>query len=186
MSASHADSGSERGRRRAVARELARVTVITVALVAAYYLLPLSHLNGTALFVSLGLGLLALLSFAAWHIWAVLNSDDPSLKAVGGFLVFIPLFLVLTSAWYYAISRSFPHSFTTGALTKTDSLYFTMTVFSTVGFGDISAASQLARALVTIQIVVDLVILGLGVRVLTRAVKVGTARHSAPSPQSED
>jgi voltage-gated potassium channel len=177
---------SESARRRAVARSALRVTLITALLVLAYYLLPLGRLGGTALFVALAIGLVALIGFAAWHIKAVLDADDPSLKAVSGFFIFIPLFIVLTAAWYYAISRQYPHSFTTGALTKTDSLYFTMTVFSTVGFGDVSATSQLARALVTIQMVVDLVILGLGVRVLTRAVKVGAARHGAALPQEDD
>jgi voltage-gated potassium channel len=41
--------------------------------------------------------------------------------------------------------------------TKTDALYFTMTTLSTVGFGDIHAVGQTARALVTVQMALDLV-----------------------------
>jgi hypothetical protein len=38
-------------------------------------------------------------------------------------------------------------------LTHTDGLYFTVTVFSTVGFGDITAKSQAARLVVTGQMI---------------------------------
>jgi voltage-gated potassium channel len=55
-------------------------------------------------------------------------------------------------------------------LTHTDGLYFTVTVFSTVGFGDITAKSQAARLVVTGQIIADLVILGLAIKVIVGAV----------------
>jgi voltage-gated potassium channel len=37
-------------------------------------------------------------------------------------------------------------------MTHTDALYFTVTVFATVGFGDITARTDTARLLVTVQI----------------------------------
>jgi hypothetical protein len=43
-------------------------------------------------------------------------------------------------------------------------------VFATVGFGDITAKTEAARLLVTGQMIVDLVILGLGARVILGAV----------------
>ena len=58
-----------------------------------------------------------------------------------------------------------------------DALYLTVTVFSTVGFGDISAASQPGRILVTIQMILNLIVLGAGVRLLTGAVKRGRDSH---------
>jgi hypothetical protein len=45
-------------------------------------------------------------------------------------------------------------------------------VFSTVGFGDITAASQSARLVVTAQMLLDLVALGLLVRAFVGAVQV--------------
>jgi hypothetical protein len=47
-------------------------------------------------------------------------------------------------------------------LTHTDALYFTVTVFTTVGFGDVTAKSDGTRLLVTAQMVADLIILGIG------------------------
>jgi hypothetical protein len=39
---------------------------------------------------------------------------------------------------------------------KVGAMYFTVTVFSTVGFGDITAKTDLARTLVTVQMLVNL------------------------------
>jgi len=55
-------------------------------------------------------------------------------------------------------------------LTHTDALYFTVTVFSTVGFGDITAKTEAARLVVTAQMITDLLVLGLGIRVILGAV----------------
>ncbi|MFD3678236.1 potassium channel family protein [Streptomyces sp. NPDC058613] len=52
--------------------------------------------------------------------------------------------------------RSFSES-----LNRNDALYFTVTVFATVGFGDIVPVSQTARVLTTCQMVADLTLVGL-------------------------
>ncbi len=62
-------------------------------------------------------------------------------------------------------------------LTHTDALYFTVTVFTTVGFGDITAKSEGARLLVTGQMVAGLIILGTGVRIILGAVTRGRQRQ---------
>ena len=51
-----------------------------------------------------------------------------------------------------------------------------VTVFATVGFGDISAVSSVARVLVTVQMVGDLVLIGLVLRVFMTAVDRGRRR----------
>ena len=58
-------------------------------------------------------------------------------------------------------------------LDHTGALYLVVTVFSTVGFGDITPESDLARILVSIQMLLDLVVIGLVVRLLTTAAKSG-------------
>jgi hypothetical protein len=60
----------------------------------------------------------------------------------------------------------------------TDGLYFTVTVFSTVGFGDITAKTQTARLVVTGQMIADLIHLGLAVKVIADAVRRGRAGKS--------
>ena len=58
-----------------------------------------------------------------------------------------------------------------------DALYFTVVTFATVSFGDITPVAELARITVTIQIVVDLILVGLVVRVFIQSVQRGLARR---------
>jgi voltage-gated potassium channel len=58
-----------------------------------------------------------------------------------------------------------------GIATKIDALYFTVTIVSTVGFGDITATGQGARALVTAHMIVNLVLLTVAIRLLSWALK---------------
>ena len=59
-------------------------------------------------------------------------------------------------------------------LNHTGALYLTITIFSTVGFGDITPEADLARIAVSIQMLLDLVVIGAVVRLLTSAAKPGT------------
>jgi voltage-gated potassium channel len=173
-------------RRRLVALGLARALAIAVALVALYYVLPLDSLSQAPLVVTF-LGALLILTVAtAWQVRAVLVSPNPAIRAIQGVASSAPLFLLLFAATYYAMDRSRPDSFNTRDFTRTDSLYFTTTVFSTVGFGDIAPTSQIARIVVTVQMVLDLVVLGLGVRVFVGAVRLGRERQGqSPSLEAE-
>ena len=56
-------------------------------------------------------------------------------------------------------------------LSRTDALYFAVTIFTSVGFGDIVARSQPARVIVMIQMLGSLAFLGVGARVLVTAVQ---------------
>jgi hypothetical protein len=163
-----------------VARFVARVTFAAGSVVLVYYLVPVGLVDHVAVWVLLSLGLLLLVAVSAWWVHAVIESEQPTARAGDALASSIPLFLVVFALSYFAMSRAGPGRFSSEGLTRTDSLYFTVTVFSTVGFGDISPVSEGARALVTIQMVLDLVVLSLGVRVLTKAVNVGRARHAQP------
>jgi hypothetical protein len=73
-------------------------------------------------------------------------------------------------------------------LSRTDAMYFSATVFTTVGFGDITAKSQAARLIVTFQMMLDLVIIGIVVRGVVSAIKAGRQRPAtsgAPAPGAE-
>jgi hypothetical protein len=66
-------------------------------------------------------------------------------------------------------------------MSRTDALYFTVTTFATVGFGDITARSQGARIIVILQMLADLLVLGFGVKVLLGAVQTGRQRQGQGS-----
>jgi len=73
--------------------------------------------------------------------------------------------VVLFAAVDYLIARSDPGQFV-DLRTKIDALYFAVTTLATVGFGDISASGQLARAVVTVQQLFNLAVLATGGKVL--------------------
>lgn len=166
-------------RRRLIWLAAFRSLATAVALVALYYLLPLDHLAGVALVVSLVAGLLVLLFVAAWQLRLILRARYPGVQAAQALAITVPLFLLLFASAYYVMARASPGSFSSH-LSRTDALYFTVTTFSTVGYGDITATSQTARLMVTVQMILDLLALGLGIRVFIGAVQL--ARQARPDP----
>ena len=118
---------------------------------------------------------------STYQVRAVTRSRHPGVRAVQALATTAPLFLLLFAATYFVMAAGDADAFNTHVLTRTDSLYFTVTVFSTVGFGDINATSQSARLLVTAQMVLDLIVLGLGIRVFINAVEVGRKRSDDDS-----
>lgn len=66
--------------------------------------------------------------------------------------------------------------------TKTDALYFTISTLATVGFGDVHAAGQLARAAVTLEIVFNLVFLGASVSMISGIIRRQTHRLGNRGP----
>ena len=58
-------------------------------------------------------------------------------------------------------------------------LYFTVTVFSTVGFGDITPTSDPARAVVMVQMIGDLVFIAVVIRLILEAARGTLGRPSA-------
>lgn len=133
--------------------------------------------------VSLAISLLALLGVSVWQLRAITRAAHPGVRAIGALAITAPLFLLLFAASYFLMAQADPANFSTHTLTRTDALYFTITIFATVGFGDISATSQSARLLVSAQMILDLLVLGLGIRVLTGAVQRGRQRQ-APDPNA--
>jgi voltage-gated potassium channel len=167
-------------RRRVKAVLLARSALVAVGLVAAYYVLPMDApgLSGT---VVLLVGLLLLAGVLTWQIRAILNSPFPRVQGFQALIVGIPLLLGVFAAGYYVIGLSQVDAFTQ-PMDKVGAMYFTVTVFSTVGFGDITAKTDLARNVVTVQMILNLVVFGSVVKLLTTAVNVGLKRQSAKHP----
>jgi voltage-gated potassium channel len=163
-------------RRRLIYRAVLRGLANTAALVALYYLLPERSWNGGVALRVLG-GMLIFAGITAWQVRKIASSRYPGVKAAEALGLVFPLYLLVFASTYYVMEGAFAAAFTE-PLTKTDALYFTVTVFSTVGFGDIAPRSELARVVLIIQMIGDLAILGAGVRILLGAVRRGRQRRT--------
>ena len=166
-------------RRRLITLSLFRALATTVVLIAAYYLLPLDEVRRVPLVVSLTIGLLVLAAVVAYQVRAIIRHQHSAVRAIEALAITAPLFLLLFAATYFVMAQADANNFNVDSLTRTDSLYFTVTVFATVGFGDIIATSQTARVFVMVQMILDLIVLGLVVRVFLGAVQLGRQQRTA-------
>ncbi len=71
-------------------------------------------------------------------------------------VLLLEIALLAFSFAYYFIAARHPDQFV-GLSTRVDALYFSTATAATVGYGDVHAAGQLARGLVTAHMVFDLV-----------------------------
>jgi voltage-gated potassium channel len=150
----------------------------SAALVVIYYLLPLDRGSTAEAVTLLTIGLVLLIGLVSYQVRSIVRSAFPLLRGVEALATSIPFFLLLFAATYVVLATISAGNFSQ-PLSRTDAIYFTVTVFATVGFGDITAKSDLARLIVTGQMLADLVVLGLGVRVLLGAVQRGRQRPPA-------
>lgn len=169
---------------RRVVLVLIRSTVTIVLLLVVYFALPLRAREDDGTLVLFLLGLVALVGMVVWQLRAIMTAVHPALRAVEAFASAIPLFLLIFASAYVVLDGTRPGMFTE-SMTRVDALYFAVTVFATVGFGDIAPLSQPARVLVTVQMVLDLLVLGLLVNAMLEAVRRGRSRRGdSPRPPS--
>jgi voltage-gated potassium channel len=164
-------------RRRLIFRAALRSVLITTVLVVLYYLLPLDRPWDSDTAIRLLIGLLVFAGAMVWGVKTIAGSRYPGMRAAEALALILPFFLLLFASTYFVMERNSSASFT-GPMTRTDALYFTVTVFTTVGFGDISAKSETARIVLMVQMLADLALLGTGLRVLLGAVQRGRERRS--------
>jgi voltage-gated potassium channel len=154
-----------------------RVTVSVVLLFAAYYLLPAKGAENDSDLPWLILELLVFGAIVGVQVPAIVKARYPILRSIEALAVTIPLFLLMFARIYLSNSLGNPAVFSQ-PLDNTTALYFTVTVFATVGFGDIVATTNSMKLLVTAQMLLNLVVIGLVIRLLTSAAQRGVARRN--------
>src|SRR5689334_13947830 len=147
---------------------LVRVVLSVSVLCAAYFLMPARRTDegSGALWLVLQMGVFAAVVGA--QVPAIIRSRYPILRAIEALAVLVPLYLLIFARIYLANSLHDPTGFSR-PLDHIAALYFTVTVFATVGFGDIVATSDAMLLLVTAQMLLNLMVLGLGIRLLVSA-----------------
>jgi hypothetical protein len=166
-------------------RPLTRSLAALVLVVGIYYVAPIGERQSATRVAIEVVALLVGVFALGWLIVAQIRrqiSAGPVEARAEGLLVLLYLVVVVFAAGYLALARSDETQFV-GLATKTDSLYFTVSTLATVGFGDVHATGQLARFLVTVQIVFDLVFVAALVTTLSSGIKARiAARRQPPGP----
>ena len=159
---------------------LLRTTLSVSALFAAYFLIPTRSAGEGSDLPWLILELCVFGVIVAIQVPAIVKAKYPILRAVETLAVVIPLYLLIFARLYLSSSLTDPSGFSQ-PLDDVAALYFTVTVFASVGFGDIVAQTNSLRLLVTLQMVLNLVVFGAVIRLLASAAKRGVARRGAQS-----
>jgi hypothetical protein len=151
-------------------RSITRTILVTGSMVAFYVIAPLDQRPAGKIALRLLLELVALVLVLGWQIRAVGRSPHPVLRGVEAVVVSVPLLVLTFAATYVVVDHNSPGSFTE-PLSRLDAAYLAVTVLATVGFGDITPRTELARSLVMSQMLVDLAFVGLVAKVLVGAVR---------------
>ncbi|WP_075827844.1 potassium channel family protein [Cellulosimicrobium sp. CUA-896] len=147
----------------------------TVACLTVYYGVPLPH-DGSppgaqvAVF-AVGLVLLCAVltvqvrrQVRAWH--------EPSVRVQSVVGLLLPL-ITFFAAVYYVMADQF-----VGIATRTDALYFAVVTLGTVGYGDVHPTGDAAKIVTMVQIVLDLLVVGVLVSVATGRVRARAERRA--------
>jgi hypothetical protein len=161
-----------------VLRSCLLVAAISAALLVAYSIVPIRGGSNAGEIVRLTGTIVLLAAVLGWQTRSVLLADYPLLRAVESVAIAVPVLLCLFAAIYLSLSTATPTAFSE-PLNRVGAFYFTVTVFSTVGFGDITPKTDLARIVVTTQMLLDLALLATVVRVYFGAARMGAARQSS-------
>jgi voltage-gated potassium channel len=167
-------SPSARRRRRTV--QLLWTVLSAVPLLTLYYLAPLDGPLDISTLIGFAVGLVAFAVVMIWQVRAIVSSDAPRLRTVRAVVIGVSTLLVVFAATYSVISNGRPDSFSE-PLSRTDALYFTVTVFATVGFGDIAPRTDVARIVTMAQMIVGLIAVGLLGKIVFAAMQKALRRR---------
>lgn len=172
-----------RGDQRAQSRlglvvDVLATTGASIVVLGAYLVVPLDgRFNGLLVALVVVLASVSLIPMSVALARRVLVSERPLLDAGRAIFTWITLLTVSFASLYYVLGTSQVDQFR-GIETKLDAIYFTVTLTTTVGFGDIVPVGQAARGVVTAHMVVNFVLLAAALRVLSWAVR----QRSDPPP----
>lgn len=134
----------------------------------AYFVVPFGEFGaiGSWGFVSLFLvGLVAVGVLIIRQVRRYRLGTTSQAAPIAGVVASLYLAVLFFAAVYYSLARYQPLAITS-LHTKLDALYFALSVTSTVGFGDVHAVSQPARAAVTTHLAFNIGFLGAAVGIV--------------------
>jgi hypothetical protein len=150
-------------------RACLQVGLAAFVVIGIYLLLPEdSYRSERGLIMLVTFGLLLWLIVVIVQLGQLRRSRHPLVSAAASLTFTIVLLVVIFAQVALMLAASDPAAYNI-TLDKTAAMYFSMTVTSTVGFGDIVPRSDLARNITSLQMFINLVFLASAVRVLVGA-----------------
>ena len=155
---------SRRQRSRLIAASAIRTTLSTVALLVLYAVFPIEAIVTVQAITRLLLTLGILVAVIALQVQAIKSASYPIARAIEAIVIAVTVFIVLFALFYLGLNLADVASFNQ-PLDRVSAFYFTVTTLATVGFGDIAPKSDVARVIVTTQMLLDLALVAIVARV---------------------
>jgi len=155
-----------------------RSVVTIVALFTAYYVVPVDDLGREGALLRIVAGCAVIVGIVVFELRRIIDATYPMLRTVEGVSVVLPLILIVFAGSYLVLADADSDAFSE-PLDHTASLYFTVTTATTVGFGDITPVTDTARVAVMLQMVSNVFLLGVAIRLMLQGVKVNQMNKAA-------
>lgn len=169
-----------------------RATLSAGVLLAVYFLVPIGHrriahslLGDVSVMARLGVATAVFIAVLIFEVRGITRARHPMLRAGVAMAIVIPLFLIFFAWIYLNMSNSDSNTFAGGAMSHMTALYFTVTVFSTVGFGDITPHTDLARLITTVQMLADLAVIAVVVRLIFGVASRSVAERTTAAAEDQ-
>jgi len=155
---------------------------LLIALTVAYYVVPLDLLvsdRPAFAIACFAVGFVAVAALLVQQIVVQRRAATGVPARMELLLAALYLAIVFFAGTYYVLAR-WDASQVVGLRTRTDALYFALTIATTTGFGDIHAQGQVARVVASVQLVFDVAFIGAVAATLRASV---AARRAAAGPE---
>lgn len=166
---------------KAVLWAVTRSLGLVVATLGIYALMPIREETAVAVGVFALVGLIVLGVVFARQVRRISRAANPLGAAIEALGLVFGMFLALFAFAYVSLNAADPAAFTQ-PVDKVAGVYFSVTVLATVGFGDITPVSDMARLMVTSQMVLDLILIGSAVKVLGASARQAVQRRTEDAP----
>jgi multisubunit Na+/H+ antiporter MnhB subunit len=139
--------------------------------------------------------IVVIVAFGALYIWyfrrqvkKIKRSKFPQLAAIEALILIATMFLAVFAAIYVMESTANPSAFSED-LDHFTAYYFSLTILATVGFGDITPVSNVARATAMVQMAIDIAFIAVLVKIISsvaaNTIKSRSGGNSSGSQSSD-
>jgi voltage-gated potassium channel len=149
---------------------IGRAALLLAAATAVYVLVPTGFAPHRAIVVTVVfvLGIAGAMALIVWQVRSYRRAAASGQGQLLGLLTAVYASVLFFALTYYVLATGDPNEIA-GLSTKLDALYFSMSIVSTVGFGDVHATGQSARGIVSFQIGFDLLFISLALAAVKAA-----------------
>jgi len=130
-------------------------------------------------------GIVFYIWFFRRQVRGVYKSEYPTLRAIESLILVAAMFLAIFAMIYVMISISDTSAFTE-PLSSFNSYYFSLTVLATVGFGDITPVTTVARSFTMVQMALDIAFIAVIIKVMSAAARRAIEQRAQRELEAED